>query len=68
MMRSIHATQMNNLDSVIKRILTNIVFGCAILLISALAVTFRYYIDKQSNLNMDELKQIVEEEITKNEY
>ena len=68
MMQSIHATQMNNLDSVIKRILTNIVFGCVILLISALAVTFRYYIDKQSNLNMDELKQIVEEEITKNEY
>ena len=68
MMQSIHATQMNNLDSVIKRILTNVVFGCVILLISALAVTFRYYIDKQSNLNMDELKQIVEEEITKNEY
>ena len=65
MMQIIHATQMNNLDSVIKRILTNIVFGCAILLISDLAVTFRYYIDKQSNLNMDELKQIVEEEITK---
>ena len=68
MMQRIHATQMNNLDSVIKRILTNVVFGCVILLISALAVTFRYYIDKQSNLNMDELKQIVEEEITKNEY
>jgi len=65
MMQRIHATQMNNLDSVIKRILTNVVFGCVILLISALAVTFRYYIDKQSNLNMDELKQIVEEEIAK---
>ena len=68
MMQIIHATQMNNLESVIKRILTNVVFGCVILLISALAVTFRYYIDKQSNLNMNELKQIVEEEITKNEY
>jgi hypothetical protein len=56
---------MNNLDTAIKRVLTNVVFGCAILLILILAVTFRYYIDKQNNLNMDELKQMVEEEITK---
>jgi hypothetical protein len=56
---------MNNLDTAIKRIITNVVFGCVILLILILAVTFRYYIDKQTNLNMDELKQIVEEEITK---
>jgi len=60
---------MNNLDTYLKRIITNVVFGCAILLILILAVTFRYYIDKQNNLNMDELNQIVEEEITKkNEY
>jgi hypothetical protein len=51
-----------------KRLLTNVAFGCAILLILILAVVFRYYIDKQNNLNMDELKQMVEEEITKNEY
>lgn len=56
---------MNNLDAYLKRILTNVLFGCAVLLIIVLAVTFRYYIDKQNNLNMDELKQIVEEEITK---
>jgi hypothetical protein len=56
---------MNNLDTAIKRVLTNVVFGCAILLILILAVTFRYYIDKQNNLNMDELNQIVEQEITK---
>ena len=59
---------MNNLDTAIKRVLTNVVFGCVILLILILAVTFRYYIDKQNNLNMDELKQMVEEEITKNEH
>ena len=56
---------MNNLDTYLKRILTNVLFGCAVLLIIVLAVTFRYYIDKQNNLNMNELKQIVEEEITK---
>jgi hypothetical protein len=56
---------MNNLDIAIKRILTNVAFGCAVLLILILAVTFRYYIDKQNNLNMNELKQIAEEEITK---
>jgi len=56
---------MNNLDTFMKRLLTNVAFGCAILLILILAVVFRYYIDKQNNLNMDELKQIVEEEITK---
>jgi len=59
---------MNNLDTVMKRLLTNVAFGCAILVILILAVTFRYYIDKQANLNMDELKQMVEEEITKNEH
>ena len=59
---------MNNLDTYLKRIITNALFGCAVLLIIVLAVTFRYYIDKQTNLNMDELKQIVEEEITKNEH
>jgi len=36
-----------------KRLLTNVAFGCAILLILILAVVFRYYIDKQTNLNMD---------------
>ena len=56
---------MNNLDTAMKRVLTNVTFGCAILLILILAVTFRYYIDKQNNLNMDELNQIVEQEITK---
>ena len=56
---------MNNLDTYLKRIITNALFGCAVLLIIVLAVTFRYYIDKQNNLNMDELKQMVEEEITK---
>ena len=56
---------MNNSDTYLKRILTNVLFGCAVLLIIVLAVTFRYYIDKQNNLNMNELKQIVEEEITK---
>jgi len=56
---------MNNLDTAMQRILTNVAFGCAILIILILAVTFRYYIDKQNNLNMNELKQIVEEEITK---
>ena len=56
---------MNNLDTYLKRILTNVVFGCVILLILILAVTFRYYIDKQNNLNINELNQIVEQEITK---
>ena len=56
---------MNNLDTYLKRILTNVAFGCLILLILVLAVTFRYYIDKQNNLNMNELNQMVEEEITK---
>ena len=59
---------MNNSDTYLKCILTNALFGCAVLLILVLAVTFRYYIDKQNNLNMDELKKIVEEEITKNEH
>jgi hypothetical protein len=48
-----------------KRIITNVAFGCLVLLILVLAVTFRYYIDKQNNLNMNELNQMVEEEITK---
>lgn len=56
---------MNNLDTYLKRILTNVAFGCAILLIIVLAVTFRYYIDKQNNLNMNGLEQMVEQEITK---
>jgi len=59
---------MNNLDTALRRILINGLFGSGILLILVLAVVFRYYIDKQNNLNMDELNQIVEEEITKNEY
>jgi len=59
---------MNNLDTALRRILINGLFGSGILIILVLAVVFRYYIDKQNNLNMDELNQIVEEEITKNEY
>ena len=57
---------MNNLDTYMKRMLTNILFGSGILLIIILAVVFRFYIDKQSNLNMNELNQIVEEEIKQN--
>lgn len=57
---------MNNLDTYIKRMLTNILFGSGVLLIIILAVVFRFYIDKQSNLNMGELNQIVEEEIKQN--
>ena len=57
---------MNNLDTYIKRMLTNILFGSGVLLIIILAVVFRFYIDKQSNLNMDVLNQIVEEEIKQN--
>ena len=57
---------MNNLDTYMKRMLTNILFGSGVLLIIVLAVVFRFYIDKQSNLNMDELNQIVEEEIKQN--
>ena len=38
---------MNNLDTALKRILTNVLFGTGILLILLLAVVFRYYIDKQ---------------------
>jgi hypothetical protein len=68
MMYWVHVTQMNNLDTALRRILINGLFGSGILLILVLAVVFRYYIDKQNNLNMDELNQIVEEEITKNEY
>jgi len=56
---------MNNLDIAIKRVLTNAFFACFIILILVLAATFRYYIDKQNNLNMYGLKQMVEEEITK---
>ena len=57
---------MNNLDTYMKRMLTNILFGSGILLIIILAVVFRFYIDKQSNLNMNELNQIVEKEIRLN--
>ena len=57
---------MNNLDAALKRILINVLFGSGILLILVLAVVFRYYIDKQSNLNMDELNQMVEKEIIQN--
>jgi len=39
---------MNNLDTTLKRILINVLFGSGILLILFLAVMFRYYIDKQS--------------------
>lgn len=38
---------MNNLDTVLKRILINVLFGTGILLLLALAVVFRFYIDKQ---------------------
>ena len=38
----------NNLDTALKRMLTNILFGSIILLILILAVMFRYYIDKQT--------------------
>lgn len=64
-MQCVHVTQMNNLDTPLRRILTNMLFGTGILLILLLAVVFRYYIDKQTNLNMNELKQIVDQEITK---
>ena len=57
---------MFKVDTIFKRIITNFIFGCSILLILLLALIFRYYIDKQSNLNMDELNQIVEEEIKQN--
>ena len=39
---------MNNLDTYPKRILINALFGSGILLILALTVMFRYYIDKQN--------------------
>ena len=58
---------MNNIETPLKRLLVNALFGCAILLILALSVIFRFYIDKQTNLSMDGLKQITEEEIIKNE-
>ena len=57
---------MNPFDTFLKRTLINISFGSGIILILILVVVFRYYIDKQSNLNMNELKQIVEEEIKQN--
>ena len=38
---------MNNLDTTLKRILTNVLFGTGVLLILLLAVVFCYYIDKQ---------------------
>jgi len=39
---------MNNLDTTVKRVLINFLFGSGILLILVLAVMFRYYIDKQT--------------------
>ena len=50
MMYWVHVTQMNNLDTALRRILINGLFGSGILLILVLAVVFRYYIDKQNNL------------------
>ena len=47
MMWWIYAALMNNLDTALKRVLINTVFGVSILLILALAVLFRYYIDMQ---------------------
>ena len=47
MMWRIYAALMNNLDTALKRVLINTVFGVSILLILALAVLFRYYIDMQ---------------------
>jgi hypothetical protein len=56
---------MNSIETPLKRLLVNALFGCTILLILALSVIFRFYIDKQTNLSMDGLKQIAEEEIIK---
>jgi hypothetical protein len=39
---------MNNLDTALRRILINGLFGSGILIILVLAVVFRYYIDKQT--------------------
>ena len=44
----VRATLMNNLDTTLKRILVNFLFGIAVLLILSLAVTFSYFINKQS--------------------
>jgi hypothetical protein len=57
---------MNPFDTFLKRTLINVSFGSGILLILILVVVFRYYIDKQANLNMNELNQIVEKEIRQN--
>ena len=57
---------MNNLDSFIRRMLINVLFGSGILLIILLVVVFGYFINKQSNLNMDELNEIVEKEAKQN--
>lgn len=57
---------MNNLDSFERRMLTNILFGSGILLIILLLLFFGYLINKQSNLNMDELNEIVEKEAIQN--
>jgi hypothetical protein len=57
---------MFEVNTIFKRTITNFIFGSSILLILLLAMVFRYYIDKQSNLNMDELNQMVEEEIKQN--
>ena len=57
---------MNNLDSFIRRMLINVLFGSGILLIILLVVVFGYFINKQSNLNMDELNETVEKEAKQN--
>ena len=39
---------MNKLNTILKRILINLFFGIAVLLILVMAVFFSYFIDKQS--------------------
>ena len=56
---------MFKVNTIFKRTITNCLFGMGILLILLIAVSFRYYIDKQTNLDMGELNKMVEEEITK---
>jgi hypothetical protein len=57
---------MFKVDTILNRIITNFIFGSAILLTILLVVFLFYYIDKQSNLDMDQLNQMVEEEIKQN--
>ena len=49
-MLRVHVASMSNLDTTMKRVLVNAVFGSVILLLLVLAVVFRYYIDKQTPL------------------